>query len=119
MCDHESSYGHLCLNPRGKTVVVTATNYCPASRIGWCNAPNKHFDIAEVAFSQISEYSAQPVPVLYKRYVVYLERGSLFERDRELCSNGNPNSESPLFRDCEVSVSIERKQPNCLIDTEI
>ena len=72
MCDHESSYGHLCLNPRGKTVVVTATNYCPASRIGWCNAPNKHFDIAEVAFSQISEYSGQPVPVLYKRYVIYI-----------------------------------------------
>jgi hypothetical protein len=71
MCDYESagsSHSHdgVCLHPT-RSVVVTATNYCPASQIGWCNAPNKHFDIAEVAFSQIAEYTGHPVPVLYRR----------------------------------------------------
>lgn len=54
----------------GKSVVVTATNLCPASSehpSAWCNPPNRHFDVTSSAFSEIAKYSTgSPVPVLYR-----------------------------------------------------
>lgn len=81
-CDESvAGAGKWCL-PESKSVVVTATNFCPPSDVNtktWCNPPNKHFDMADAAFSQIANYgSGGSVPVLYRSVPCRREGGIHF-----------------------------------------
>ncbi|OVA12132.1 Expansin [Macleaya cordata] len=69
----------------GISVTVTATNFCPSGGTGWCNPPNKHFDLSEPMFLKIAEYRAGIVPVQYRRVPCVKKGGIKFE------ISGNPN----------------------------
>ncbi|KAM0919134.1 hypothetical protein ACQ4PT_008513 [Festuca glaucescens] len=57
----------------GKTVTVTATNFCPpnynlsSNNGGLCNPPRAHFDLSQPAWLNISTYQAGIVPIVYQR----------------------------------------------------
>ena len=51
-----------------KTVVITATNFCPpGSSGGWCDPPRQHFDLPMPVFNSIARQEAGVVPVLYQK----------------------------------------------------
>ncbi|KAI4339475.1 hypothetical protein MLD38_024417 [Melastoma candidum] len=70
-----------CL-PGSPSVVLTATDFCPpnyglsSAYGGWCNFPQKHFEMSETAFSKIAVGKADFVPVQYRR-VSCLRAGGL------------------------------------------
>ncbi|XP_042495645.1 expansin-A11-like [Macadamia integrifolia] len=70
ICDYKSD-PEWCI--KGKSVTVTATNYCPpnydesSDNGGWCNPPLKHFDMAQVAWEKIGIYKGGIIPVIYQR----------------------------------------------------
>ncbi|GAB4838683.1 Expansin-A20 [Ancistrocladus abbreviatus] len=61
-----------CL-PGSPSIVVTATDFCPPNYGlpvdygGWCNFPQEHFEMSEVAFFEIAERRADKIPVQYRR----------------------------------------------------
>lgn len=70
ICDYKTD-PRWCL--RGKSITVTATNFCPPNYAlpnnngGWCNPPLKHFDMAQPAWEQIGVYRGGIIPVLFQR----------------------------------------------------
>ncbi|CAA7055469.1 unnamed protein product [Microthlaspi erraticum] len=68
------------------SIKVTATNSCPpGSTGGWCDPPQKHFDLTLPMFIKIAKQIAGVVPVRYRRIPCVKRGGVRFE------TTGNPN----------------------------
>ncbi|KAF8389729.1 hypothetical protein HHK36_024248 [Tetracentron sinense] len=74
------------------SVLVTATDFCapnpskPPEAGGWCNPPNKHFDLNKPMFLKIAVQGAGIVPVQYRRASCQTNGGIKFE------ISGNPGT---------------------------
>ncbi|KAG9442481.1 hypothetical protein H6P81_018335 [Aristolochia fimbriata] len=71
----------------GTSIIVTATNYCPANYGlpgdggGHCNPPNKHFVMPIAAFEKIAIWKAGNMPIQYRRIKCIKEGGIRFSMD--------------------------------------
>nr|GMC86320.1 Barwin-like endoglucanase [Ipomoea batatas]GME14573.1 Barwin-like endoglucanase [Ipomoea batatas] len=81
----------VCVNTTGfckkdgeKSVVVTATDLCPASDAR-CSPPHVHFDLSQPAFHLIAEHLGGDVPVKYRKVSCKRKGGAKFT------ITGNPN----------------------------
>lgn len=64
-CDPSGS--KYCLGG-GKTVTVTATNFCPHGSLGgWCDLPRQHFDLAHPMFVSLAQEVGGVIPINYRR----------------------------------------------------
>ncbi|OWM74804.1 expansin-A23-like [Punica granatum] len=76
-----------CIKGAG-SVIVTATNFCPSApggQSGWCNPPQKHFDLSMPMFTKLAYYKAGIIPVQYRRTTCVKQGGVKFQ------IKGNPN----------------------------
>jgi hypothetical protein len=54
----------------GKSITVTATNFCPTgSTGGWCNPPKQHFDLAYPMFATLAQRVGGVIPINFRRYL--------------------------------------------------
>lgn len=52
----------------GKSITVTATNFCPTgSTGGWCDPPRRHFDLSEGMFAFLAQRVGGVIPVYFRR----------------------------------------------------
>uniref|UniRef100_A0A453DSE7 Expansin n=1 Tax=Aegilops tauschii subsp. strangulata TaxID=200361 RepID=A0A453DSE7_AEGTS len=85
-CDRKRADPLFC--KPGVTVTVTATNFCPPNDAlpndngGWCNPPRPHFDMAQPAWEKIGVYKGGIIPVMYQRYICFLQVQKLVQSHR-------------------------------------
>ncbi|KAF6168913.1 hypothetical protein GIB67_038410, partial [Kingdonia uniflora] len=78
MCDYNTD-SRWCL--KGKSVTVTATNFCPSNFVlpnnngGWCNPPLKNFDMAQPAWEKIGIYRGWIIRVMFQRVLCMKNSG--------------------------------------------
>eukprot|EP00268_Persea_americana_P010359 TRINITY_DN14210_c0_g1_i1.p1 TRINITY_DN14210_c0_g1~~TRINITY_DN14210_c0_g1_i1.p1 ORF type:complete len:260 (+),score=7.25 TRINITY_DN14210_c0_g1_i1:232-1011(+) len=72
---------------RGRSVIVTATNFCPpnyglpSDGGGHCNPPNRHLVLHVEAFQKIAIWKASNMPVQYRRIKCIKDGGIRFTID--------------------------------------
>ncbi|KAL3698993.1 hypothetical protein R1sor_017015 [Riccia sorocarpa] len=60
-CDSSNCYA-------GSSITVTATNYCPQGSFGgWCDSPQRHFDLSFPMFASLAPTVVGVIPVQYRR----------------------------------------------------
>ncbi|OAE20329.1 hypothetical protein AXG93_2338s1180 [Marchantia polymorpha subsp. ruderalis] len=108
----KSSQSKYCYSSTA-SVIVTATNYCPANpnrpTDGWCNGDRTHFDLTYQMFTTLAIYEAGIIPVQYRRVPCAKKGGIRFT------INGNPNFNLILLSNVGGSgnvVSVQMKGEN-------
>ncbi|XVF58408.1 hypothetical protein PTKIN_Ptkin07bG0063800 [Pterospermum kingtungense] len=67
--------------PNAGSIIVTATNFCPHSIPpgGWCDFPQKHFDLSKPMFTKMAPYKAGVVNVKFRRISCSKKGGVQFQ----------------------------------------